>query len=254
MVILRRFTRRKLTFVNVSKEFTATPKQLSKYNPQSCYGHYLGYRLMCRFATAPVYWMKEFDQYEYVIRIDEDAKFTAPFPTDLVSNMKEHGSVYGYAIEVDDVSICRIGLNDFISKFINEINHEEFGRPWIRLSNHGYTFSLGNPTDVINLSNTTKRPLITNGLEDSLKFDPNYLMQAVVTGLVSFSSFFSIETSNLNSCTTAILKLSNWIFLSIPIIVNISTTSKMRACFSALALGITKPKLRIWGYSQVRLR
>ena len=69
-----------------------------------------GYHLMCRFMSGPVYWLREFDDYDQVLRFDDDSQFTAPITQSLELI---GGEAYAYALKQMDNAGCVFGEPDF---------------------------------------------------------------------------------------------------------------------------------------------
>lgn len=73
----------------------------------------IGYRLMCRFMSGPVYWLPELDGYDQFIRLDEDSRFTADWDVSLELEATE---TYAFAMVNDDFPQCEIGFEEFVRK------------------------------------------------------------------------------------------------------------------------------------------
>ena len=182
MLLLQRTTYRKLIFVDVKEAFAPTRERQKLFQEKrtSCLGDY-SYRSMCRFASGPIYWIDVLKGYEYIIRIDEDAKFTKTIPTDLISDLVNINGAYGYLLEQTSSSQCRIGMDELIIRFLNEVDHNKLGRPWIRLGDFKFFHGInrnGNLRDTVNFSKIVgKTPLITaaDRSRGSLKWDTSKL-------------------------------------------------------------------------------
>jgi len=158
---LHRVSHRTVVFVNVTNEFAPIPERNNYYlkHRTACHGDY-SYRAMCRFASGPIFWMDFTKDYDYFVRMDEDAYFQRKVPTDLVSNLKAMNAGYGYALEQTSSSQCRIGMNNTIVKFINEVDHDAYGRPWVRLGNFKFFHQMpNNKFDIVDVKEITKKPL-----------------------------------------------------------------------------------------------
>jgi hypothetical protein len=90
------------TFVDISMHFDPSLLVVPNATAQTC-GSSAGYRLMCRFMSGPVYWMREFDAYDQVLRFDDDSRFTAPITQSLALNESE---TYAYALKQKDAPRC----------------------------------------------------------------------------------------------------------------------------------------------------
>jgi hypothetical protein len=66
--------------------------------------------------------MSALNDYDYLIRLDEDASFTSTLPNNLVSLLDSIESGYGYFNEQTSSSQCRQGLNDSVVDFINQVS------------------------------------------------------------------------------------------------------------------------------------
>ncbi len=90
------------TFVDISTHFDPSLLVVPNATAQTC-GSSAGYRLMCRFMSGPVYWMRELDAYDQVLRFDDDSRFTAPITQSLALNGSE---TYAYALKQKDAVGC----------------------------------------------------------------------------------------------------------------------------------------------------
>ena len=88
------------SFVDISAHFDAALLVVPNATAQTC-GSSAGYRLMCRFMSGPVYWMREFDAYYQVLRFDDDSRFTAPITQSMALNGSE---TYAYALKQKDAT------------------------------------------------------------------------------------------------------------------------------------------------------
>ena len=88
------------SFVDISAHFDAALLVVPNATAQTC-GSSAGYRLMCRFMSGPVYWMREFDAYDQVLRFDDDSRFTAPITQSMALNGSE---TYAYALKQKDAT------------------------------------------------------------------------------------------------------------------------------------------------------
>lgn len=83
----------------------------------------LGYRHMCRFHAFLVHnylIQNGFQDYEYVLRLDDDGQITRPVGYDLFRFMKENQKLYGFVNIVADGDNCVAGLQDLVDKFVRE--------------------------------------------------------------------------------------------------------------------------------------
>src|SRR5262249_40554244 len=148
-------------------------ERLQKQAKSRCFSGY-SYRAMCRFGSGPIFWLDVMKDLDYFIRFDEDANVTASVTSDLVTDLQNIDGGYGYILEQTSSSQCRVGLNKVIVDFINEVNHESYGRPWIRLSDFRMFNQMpANPHDILNVSAIVKEPVISIGdpAQGSLAFN-----------------------------------------------------------------------------------
>lgn len=166
LLMIQRVTHRKLTFIDVTSEFRKPPPShpmMAKYHARNrCEGDF-SYRAMCRFASGPLYWIKFLDPYDYIVRLDEDARLTRRVPTNIVSDLVDINGAYGYVLEQPSSSACRVGLDEHIVNFINQVDHDSYQRPWIRLGDTKFTHQPPerNPRDWVNLTLIHKEPMLT---------------------------------------------------------------------------------------------
>jgi hypothetical protein len=122
-------------FVDVTKYFDPALLLPGTANaPMSC-GSPVGYRLMCRFMSGPVYWLPEFDAYDQVLRFDDDSRFTAPIAQSLELRA---GEVYAYALKQLDSGDCQIGFPELMkaayagSPDVVRFGANGWSEPWVR--------------------------------------------------------------------------------------------------------------------------
>ena len=130
LAMLQRVTHRRVIFVNVKEWFTATEVQKSITFLDTC-NHGMGYRLMCRFASGPIYWLEELKAYDYIIRMDDDSRFTKNVTQDLVKIAEDLDAIYGYAVVGLDVFSCYSGAGPWLERWVKTTNHSALGRPLI---------------------------------------------------------------------------------------------------------------------------
>ena len=87
-----------VTFVDVSMYFNES-LLVRRSNGEPTCGAGIGYRLMCRFMSGPVYWLREFDKYDQLLRFDTDSHFTSPITESLMLHGHES---YAYALKQKD--------------------------------------------------------------------------------------------------------------------------------------------------------
>jgi hypothetical protein len=98
------------------------------------------YRLMCNF------WIKNFqkysEDYEYVMRLDDDSIIEEPIVNDLFKIMKDRELVYMSNIIHVDCGICNYGMKEFFkeimpdSKYVDKINNGMFIDKQIQLDDN----------------------------------------------------------------------------------------------------------------------
>eukprot|EP01116_Phalansterium_solitarium_P004518 TRINITY_DN15547_c0_g1_i1.p2 TRINITY_DN15547_c0_g1~~TRINITY_DN15547_c0_g1_i1.p2 ORF type:complete len:402 (-),score=88.37 TRINITY_DN15547_c0_g1_i1:49-1254(-) len=131
---------RRISFEDVSRYFVPTPEELAM--PWTgCDRNTLGYRLMCRFFSGPVFQLPVLGRYKYIWRLDTDSELGADVPWDVFQHMEEgpYGSVsyqmpyhYGFALEDSDNSDCQFRLHEAVERFADSCCSDE--RPLIRFS------------------------------------------------------------------------------------------------------------------------
>jgi drug/metabolite transporter (DMT)-like permease len=119
--------------INVSSYFQTTHVNAK---PNTC-TFYVGYHLMCRFMSGPVYWLPEFDIYEQLLRIDDDSRFTKRLSRSLELVGQES---YGFTLYHYDQKDCSQGFMDFMRLTYGTSNDvKRFGlgayyEPWVRIN------------------------------------------------------------------------------------------------------------------------
>lgn len=108
-------TRRKIKWVNIAVFFN---RMAWGDEPMRSCGHSLGYRLMCRLMSGPVYWLDVFKPYRYVIRMDDDSAFFKVVKNEI---RLDQNATYGYTLEDWDRSTCQNG-------FINKLRHFTYNK------------------------------------------------------------------------------------------------------------------------------
>jgi hypothetical protein len=119
-------------FVDVSSHFQ--PELSLGIKATSCDSH-IGYKLMCRFMSGPVYWLPELASYEQTVRIDDDSGFTSP----IIRSIELQGNeTYGYTLIQGDSPYCQIGFPEFLQlHYSNSPDVVRWGpvgyaSPWVR--------------------------------------------------------------------------------------------------------------------------
>jgi hypothetical protein len=111
-------TARKIIFVDVTSYFTPRREWEDIRKKTGCAQNFgMGYKLMCRFWSGPVYWLKELEPYRYLIRLDDDSRLTKIVPTDFIDVMHLHNATYGYILEELDSPDCMVGATAFMTDF-----------------------------------------------------------------------------------------------------------------------------------------
>ena len=125
-----------VTFVDISAHFDSSLLLAAngKRTASSCLSR-IGYRLMCRFMSGPVFWLPEFDSYEQLLRFDDDSRFTGPINRSLSLRNKE---TYAFAVFSVDSDECQVGFPELVSATYNtSLDVVRFGpnawtSPWRR--------------------------------------------------------------------------------------------------------------------------
>jgi hypothetical protein len=146
--ILQQSTRRTIKFVNVEPHFRHNNERQKTCQTWGS----LGYRLMCRLMSGPVYWLPELAQYDYLIRMDDDSTFTAPIQVNLVQELIRHHAVYAYAVDSNDIAECHTGAEDFLRryKFGPERSRLPIGPNHFKFRNENLDWYSENELDVMN--------------------------------------------------------------------------------------------------------
>lgn len=102
-----------VSFIDVRKHFS--PDVLGPLGDRQIGGggcsYSLGYRLMCRFMSGPLYWLPELERYDQLLRIDDDSRYTHPIRRPLQLRDNE---MYAYAIVSHDHEDCQRGVPEMI--------------------------------------------------------------------------------------------------------------------------------------------
>tara|TARA_Y100000389_G_scaffold179671_1_gene193936 strand:+ start:4036 stop:5013 length:978 start_codon:yes stop_codon:yes gene_type:complete len=88
------------------------------------------YRLMCNF------WIKHFvkysENYDYIMRLDDDSIIEEPITTDLFKLLKENNNVYMSNIIHIDCGICNFEMKELFQKIIPNIDNEKLDKLFVK--------------------------------------------------------------------------------------------------------------------------
>jgi len=128
---------RHMRFADISRWFDSSNNTWA-FLPK-CSGHGIGYRYMCRFMSGPLYWMPELDEYDYIIRMDDDSSLTDRIQMDLVAELEKRNAAYGYALDGSDDANCFRGAHDFLRNWVK--SNASIGKPLQKIKPNNLKFS-----------------------------------------------------------------------------------------------------------------